>query len=206
MGLKLLASADRSGAMTKGWRGTEVDSEVGTERRARWPAAMYGRSCGPTGVSTRCARPTLPLRPWRVTRRPSLRSESNYGPCGPSWTEASRSSTSSRRTGILQTGAWACRGPSLGAAEAVNAGSYWVRDLIDPTRSRPTPISGDSYNLARMNMLLHGVKDSEFECYHGDTLTNDWDLLREMNPAKKPYFGAVVATRRSATAGARTRR
>ena len=58
MGLKLLASADRGGAMTKGWRGTEADSEVGTERRARWPAAMYGRSCGPTGVSTRCARPT----------------------------------------------------------------------------------------------------------------------------------------------------
>jgi type I restriction enzyme M protein len=50
-----------------------------------------------------------------------------------------------------------------------------------------------TYNLARMNMLLHGVKDSEFEIYHGDTLTNDWDILREMNPAKKPYFDAVVA-------------
>ena len=42
-------------------------------------------------------------------------------------------------------------------------------------------------------MLLHGVKDSEFEIYHGDTLTNDWDLLRETNPAKKPHFDAVVA-------------
>jgi type I restriction enzyme M protein len=50
-----------------------------------------------------------------------------------------------------------------------------------------------TYNLARMNMLLHGVKDSEFEIYHGDTLTNDWDMLREPNPAKKPYFDAVVA-------------
>ena len=50
-----------------------------------------------------------------------------------------------------------------------------------------------TYNLARMNMLLHGVKDSEFEIFHGDTLTNDWDLLREMNPAKKPHFDAVVA-------------
>ncbi|MCH2037352.1 MAG: type I restriction-modification system subunit M [Rickettsiales bacterium] len=50
-----------------------------------------------------------------------------------------------------------------------------------------------TYNLARMNMLLHGVKDSEFEIYHGDTLDNDWDLLREQNPAKKPYFDAVVA-------------
>ncbi|MDN3719468.1 N-6 DNA methylase [Roseibium salinum] len=27
-----------------------------------------------------------------------------------------------------------------------------------------------TYNLARMNMLLHGVKDTEFEIYHGDTL------------------------------------
>jgi type I restriction enzyme M protein len=50
-----------------------------------------------------------------------------------------------------------------------------------------------TYNLARMNMLLHGVKDTEFEIYHGDTLTNDWDLLRETNPAKKPQFDAVVA-------------
>ena len=50
-----------------------------------------------------------------------------------------------------------------------------------------------TYNLARMNMLLHGVKDSEFEIFHGDTLTNDWDLLRETNPAKKPNFDAIVA-------------
>ena len=50
-----------------------------------------------------------------------------------------------------------------------------------------------TYNLARMNMLLHGVKDSEFEIFHGDTLLNDWDMLREANPAKKKYFDAVVA-------------
>jgi type I restriction enzyme M protein len=50
-----------------------------------------------------------------------------------------------------------------------------------------------TYNLARMNMLLHGVKDSEFEIFHGDTLTNDWEMLREANPAKKPTFDAVVA-------------
>lgn len=50
-----------------------------------------------------------------------------------------------------------------------------------------------TYNLARMNMLLHGVKDTEFEIYHGDTLTNAWDFLRETNPAKKPQFDAVVA-------------
>ncbi|MFJ2677509.1 type I restriction-modification system subunit M [Pseudomonas sivasensis] len=50
-----------------------------------------------------------------------------------------------------------------------------------------------TYNLARMNMLLHGVKDTEFEIYHGDTLSNDWDILRELNPAKKPTFDAIVA-------------
>ena len=50
-----------------------------------------------------------------------------------------------------------------------------------------------TYNLARMNMLLHGVKDTEFEIYHGDTLTNDWDFLRETNPAKLPRFDAIVA-------------
>jgi type I restriction enzyme M protein len=50
-----------------------------------------------------------------------------------------------------------------------------------------------TYNLARMNMLLHGMKDTEFEIYHGDTLTNDWDFLRDPNPAKKPQFDAVVA-------------
>ncbi|UCZ57660.1 type I restriction-modification system subunit M [Desulfurispirillum indicum] len=50
-----------------------------------------------------------------------------------------------------------------------------------------------TYNLARMNMLLHGVKDSEFEIHHGDSLTNDWPLLSEMNPAKKLKCDAVVA-------------
>ena len=42
-------------------------------------------------------------------------------------------------------------------------------------------------------MLLHGVKDTEFEIFHGDTLANDWDMLRELNPAKKPAFDAIVA-------------
>ena len=50
-----------------------------------------------------------------------------------------------------------------------------------------------TYNLARMNMLLHGVKDTEFEIYHGDTLLNDWPDLNEMNPAKKVEFDAIVA-------------
>jgi len=50
-----------------------------------------------------------------------------------------------------------------------------------------------TYNLCRMNMLLHGVKDTEFDIFHGDTLTNDWDVLREANPAKKMQFDAIVA-------------
>lgn len=50
-----------------------------------------------------------------------------------------------------------------------------------------------TYNLARMNLLLHGVKDSEFQIHHGDSLLNDWNILNEMNPAKKIQFEAVVA-------------
>lgn len=50
-----------------------------------------------------------------------------------------------------------------------------------------------TYNLARMNMLLHGVKDTEFEIHHGDTLVNDWGILSEENPAKKMTFDAIVA-------------
>ncbi|QII69939.1 type I restriction-modification system subunit M [Apibacter sp. B3706] len=50
-----------------------------------------------------------------------------------------------------------------------------------------------TYNLARMNMLLHGMKDTEFEIFHGDTLLNQWDILNEMNPSKKIEFEAIVA-------------
>jgi type I restriction enzyme M protein len=50
-----------------------------------------------------------------------------------------------------------------------------------------------TYNLARMNMLLHGMKDTEFEIFHGDTLENQWGLMNEMNPAKKIEFDAIVA-------------
>jgi type I restriction enzyme M protein len=50
-----------------------------------------------------------------------------------------------------------------------------------------------TYNLARMNMLLHGMKDTEFEIYHGDTLKNQWDILNEMNPSWKTEFDAIVA-------------
>lgn len=50
-----------------------------------------------------------------------------------------------------------------------------------------------TYNLARMNMLLHGMKDTEFEIFHGDTLLNQWELLNELNPSKKIEFDAIVA-------------
>ena len=50
-----------------------------------------------------------------------------------------------------------------------------------------------TYNLARMNMLLHGVKDSAFEIHHGDSLANDWDILQNDNPANKMEFDAIVA-------------
>lgn len=50
-----------------------------------------------------------------------------------------------------------------------------------------------TFNLARMNMLLHGLHDSQFEIFHGDTLTNDWNMLKESNPVKPVTFDAVVA-------------
>ena len=42
-------------------------------------------------------------------------------------------------------------------------------------------------------MLLHGVRDTEFEIFHGDSLSNDWDILAQQNPSKKQHFDAVVA-------------
>lgn len=73
-----------------------------------------------------------------------------------------------------------------------------VKDKIEKAGGTISRIYGQeknitTYNLARMNMLLHGVKDSEFEIFHGDTLKNEWDILNEMNPAKKETFDAVVA-------------
>ncbi len=73
-----------------------------------------------------------------------------------------------------------------------------VKDKIEKGGGSISRIYGQeknitTYNLARMNMLLHGVKDSEFEIFHGDTLKNEWDILNEMNPAKKVTFDAIVA-------------
>ena len=110
-----------------------------------------GDSCGPTGVSTRCARPPHALRPCRVTRRPSLRSESSYGPCGPGWTGASRPSTASRRMRDEQSTGGLGRARSRGAVEAANAGAFGLRRhrttaIPHPHLFQETPImSGWSY-------------------------------------------------------------
>ena len=49
-----------------------------------------------------------------------------------------------------------------------------------------------TYNLARMNMLLHGSRTASSRSPRR-LLTNDWDRLSEMNPAKKLKCDAVVA-------------
>ena len=54
-------------------------------------------------------------------------------------------------------------------------------------------INFTAYTIARMNMLIHGMKAIEFDLYHGDTLTNEWKMLRDMFPTKKPLFDAIVA-------------
>ncbi len=50
-----------------------------------------------------------------------------------------------------------------------------------------------TYNLARMNMLLHNIPIGEFNIHHGDTLKNDWPEINPPNPADQPRFDAVVA-------------
>jgi type I restriction enzyme M protein len=82
---------------------------------------------------------------------------------------------------------FACGSGSLLLNVRKQLGSHGVGKIYGQEKNITT------YNLARMNMLLHGVKDSEFEIHHGDSLTNDWDVLNEMNPAKKLKFDAVVA-------------
>ena len=82
---------------------------------------------------------------------------------------------------------FACGSGSLLLNVRKRLGSYGVGRVYGQEKNITT------YNLARMNMLLHGVKVSEFEIHHGDSLLNDWSLLNEMNPAKKLEFDAVVA-------------
>ena len=51
-----------------------------------------------------------------------------------------------------------------------------------------------TYNLARMNMLLHGVKDNAFKIFHGNTLTNEWtDVFAPTTDRQPIEFDAIVA-------------
>ncbi len=82
---------------------------------------------------------------------------------------------------------FACGSGSLLLNVRKQLGKYGIGKIVGQEKNITT------YNLARMNMLLHGVKDSEFKIHHGDSLLNDWELLNEQNPAKKQQFDAVVA-------------
>lgn len=82
---------------------------------------------------------------------------------------------------------FACGSGSLLLNVRKRMGAHGIGRIVGQEKNITT------YNLARMNMLLHGVKDTEFEIHHGDTLLNEWDELRETNPAKVPKFDAVVA-------------
>ena len=82
---------------------------------------------------------------------------------------------------------FACGSGSL----LLNIRSQMGKDGIGKLYGQESNIT--TYNLARMNMLLHGVKDTEFDIYHGDTLKNEWDILNERNPSKKTVFDAIVA-------------
>ncbi len=101
-----------------------------------------------------------------------------------------------------------CQNPKSGAKQKLNkvldfacgSGSLLlnVKDKIEKEGGTIGRIYGQennitTYNLCRMNMLLHGVKDSEFEIFHGDSLKNEWEDLNEMNPSKKIEFDAIVA-------------
>ena len=82
---------------------------------------------------------------------------------------------------------FACGSGSLLLNVRHQMGKYGIGKIYGQEKNITT------YNLARMNMLLHGLKDSEFEIFHGDSLANEWDMLSDENPAKKKHFDAVVA-------------
>lgn len=99
----------------------------------------------------------------------------------------SQDPTTGKKKKLTQVLDFACGSGSLLLNVRKQLGPYGIGKIFGQEKNITT------YNLARMNMLLHGVKDSEFEIFHGDSLLNDWDILREANPAKKMLFDAVVA-------------
>ena len=92
-----------------------------------------------------------------------------------------------RKTKLDRVYDFACGSGSLLLNVRKNLGPHGIGKIYGQEKNITT------YNLARMNMLLHGVKDTEFEIHHGDSLLNEWDILKEPNPAKKLHFDAVVA-------------
>lgn len=99
----------------------------------------------------------------------------------------SQDPTTGKKTKIDRVLDFACGSGSLLLNVRHEMGKHGIRKIYGQEKNITT------YNLARMNMLLHGVKDTEFEIHHGDSLLNDWDILNEMNPAKKMQFDAIVA-------------
>ena len=110
----------------------------------RWLAAIWGGVATGRPARQRAARVLRCAPVLRMTRRPSLRSESSYGPCGPAWTGASRPSTTSRRTRDEQSARGLLTCGSGGAAEAANAGVSWLGRHFELGPTPPTPVSGDS--------------------------------------------------------------
>jgi len=99
----------------------------------------------------------------------------------------SQDPTTGKKTKLNNVLDFACGSGSLLLNVRNRLGAYGIGKIFGQEKNITT------YNLARMNMLLHGVKDSEFEIFHGDSLLNDWEMLAEENPTKKPVFDAVVA-------------
>ena len=99
----------------------------------------------------------------------------------------SQDPASGRRTKLNRVYDFACGSGSLLLNVRRHIGKHGIGKIYGQEKNITT------YNLARMNMLLHGMRDTEFDIHHGDSLENDWDILREPNPAKKVEFDAVIA-------------
>ena len=99
----------------------------------------------------------------------------------------SQSPETGKKTKLGKVLDFACGSGSLLLNVRKQLGSHGISKIYGQEKNITT------YNLARMNMLLHGMKDTELDIHHGDSLLNDWDVLKEMNPAKKLQFDAVVA-------------
>ncbi|MHB1680133.1 MAG: type I restriction-modification system subunit M [bacterium] len=64
-----------------------------------------------------------------------------------------------------------------------------VKDYVNVTEFYGQELNRTTYNLARMNMILHGINYSQFHIKQGDTLTDDYfpDLRAEAVVANPPF-------------------